>query len=325
MELRHIRYFVAVAEQRSFSRAAEQLRLAQPPLSQQIRKLEKEIGVELFVRTTRSVSLTHAGEVFYERVRPMLRDGDAAIQAAQRAARGELGVLSVGFTGSATYALLPALTRAHRDRFPGVSLEPRGEMLTSAQVDGLQRGQIQVGLLRPPVTSADLVVEVVRREPLVALLPVRHPLAGDRQVRLSALRDEPFLSYPSSPVSSVQGVALEACRAAGFVPEVLQEVAETATMVALVAGGLGVSLVPASTQQLHIGGAVYRPLADPVPEVALALAYRAGPVSPLVRRFLETARSVIRSRDRTAPTASPAPREPVDAGFDEDGLLGNMA
>jgi DNA-binding transcriptional LysR family regulator len=310
VELRHIRYFVAVAEARSFTRAAEQLRIAQSPLSQQIRKLERELGVDLFVRSTRSVRLTHAGDVFYERGRRLLAASDEAVVAAQKAARGELGALSLGFTGSVTYELLPTLVRVYQERNPDVRLELHSEMLTPAQVDALLEGRIQVGLLRPPVHAKGLVVEVLREEPIVVLLPARHPAAATRTLALGALRDEPFVGYPSSPPSTLHGVMLAACRQAGFVPWIRQEAADTATLVALVASGLGVALVPASVQHLQLDGAAYRPLSWPRATVQLALAYRDGEVSPLVRRYLETARSVVLSRQRV-----PAPAPDEDGTF----------
>jgi len=307
VELRHVRYFVAVAEERSFTRAAERLSIAQSPLSQQIRKLERELGVELLTRTTRSVELTYAGSVFYERARLLLARSDEAMTDAKKAAEGQLGRLSLGFTGTATYELLPALVRAFQERNPDVQLELHSEMLTPAQAEALLEGRIDVGVLRPPVKAEGLVVEVVREEPLVVLMPTQHPLAGARTLSLEELADEPFISYPSNPPSSVYSVVVEAYRRAGFVPNVRHELAETASMVAMVAAGLGIALVPASVRQLRINGATYRRLDSPEVMVQLALAYREGDVNPVVRRYLETARSVIRSRDRGAAPTAPAP------------------
>lgn len=311
MELRHVRYFVAVAEERSFTRAAQRLQIAQSPLSQQIQKLERELGVALFVRTTRSVHLTHAGEVFYDRARHLLAGSDEAVTATQKAARGELGSLSLGFTGSATYELLPALVRAYHERNPDVTLRLHSEMLTPAQVEALLDGQIEVGVLRPPVTAAGIVVEMLREEPLVVLLPTQHPAAAARVLDLATLRDEPFVGYPSKPPSTLHGLMLSACRQAGFVPRICQEAAQTATLVALVAAGLGVALVPASVQHLRIDGATYRPLAAPATTAQLALAYREGETNPLVRRYLETARAVVIGRQRI-PTPAPARQEAED-------------
>lgn len=309
MELRHVRYFVAVAEEKSFTRAAERLMIAQPPLSQQIRKLEGELGVELFTRTTRSVDLTHAGRVFYERALVILARSDEAIVDARKAAQGQLGKLSLGFTGTATYELLPAIVRAYQDRNPDVALDLHSEMLTPPQVNGLLEGRLDVGLLRPPVRASGLVVEVVRDDPLGVLMPTQHPLAGARTISLASLADEAFISYPTNPPSSVYSVALEACRRAGFVPKVRQEVTETASLLAMVAAGLGIAFVPESVRQLRIDGATFRRMESPQVAVQLALAYREGEVSPVVRRFLETARAVVRRRDRKLPLERPGAGE----------------
>src|SRR4051795_1726976 len=176
MELRHLRSFVAVAEERHFGRAAERLHIAQPPLSQQIRRLEAELGAPLLYRTTRSVELAPAGEVLLMRAREILSAVESATEDARRAARGEFGRLAVGFTGSATYATLPVLAGALREALPGVVLDLRGELLTPAQVAGLLDGSLDLGLLRPPVRERELEVEILRREPLVAGLPEAHRL-----------------------------------------------------------------------------------------------------------------------------------------------------
>src|SRR6266568_3921911 len=182
MELRHLEYFVAVAEELSFTRAAERLTIAQSPVSQQIRKLERELGTALFDRTTRSVELTEAGRILYAEAIALLAASRRAADNARLAGQGHLGRLALAFTGSATYELMPLLVRAYTQRFPNVTLEVRSEMLTPAQVGGLLEGSITVGLLRPPVAADGLVVEILRHEPLVALpqltallgLPGRH-------------------------------------------------------------------------------------------------------------------------------------------------------
>src|ERR1700732_298195 len=203
MELRHLEYFGAVAEDRSLARPAERLTIAQSPVSQQIRKLERELGTALFDRTTRSVELTEAGRILYAEAITLLAASRRAADNARLAGQGHLGRLALAFTGSATYELMPLLVRAYAQRFPDVTLEVRSEMLTPAQVDGLLEGRISVGLLRPPVTADGLVVEVPRHEPLVALLPVPHPRATQVNLELTDLRDEPFIGYPSSTPFSV--------------------------------------------------------------------------------------------------------------------------
>jgi DNA-binding transcriptional LysR family regulator len=290
MELRHLRSFVAVAEERHFGRAAERLHMAQPPLSQQIRRLETELGATLLHRTTRSVELAPAGEVLLLRAREILVAVDRATEDARRAARGEFGRLAVGFTGSATYALLPQLAAALRSELPGVVLDLRGELLTPAQVEGLLDGSLDLGLLRPPVRDGDLAVEVVRSEPLVAVLPETHPLAAAETVPLEELEEEPFVVYPSHFRSVVHDAVEKTCAAHGFLPRVALEVSETATLVSFVAAGLGVSLVPESVRHMTVHGAVYRPLARDAAAVELAVAWRRADATPVLERALEVVR-----------------------------------
>jgi DNA-binding transcriptional LysR family regulator len=290
VELRLLRSFVAVAEERHFGRAAERLHMAQPPLSQQIRRLEAQLGVTLLRRTTRSVELAPAGEVLLARAREILAAVDSAAEDTLRAARVEFGRLAGGFTGSATYALLPQVAAALRGALPGVVLDLRGELLTPAQVEGLLAGTLDLGLLRPPVRERDLAVEVVRREPLVAVLPEAHRLAGHETVPLEELAAEPFVVYPSHFRSVVHDAVEEACAAHGFLPRVALEVSETATLVSFVAAGLGVSLVPESVRHMTVHGAVYRPLSREVAEVELALAWRHQDASAVLERALEVVR-----------------------------------
>ena len=286
MELRHLRYFIAVAEECHFGRAAERLHMAQPPLSQQIRQLEQEVGTALLERTTRRVELTPAGALFLDRARGILDAVHGATTDAERAARGEIGRLSIGFTGTATYELLPTVAKKVREELPDVQLELHGEMLTPAQVNGLRDGTLDVGFLRPPLRAADINVRTIRKEPLVAVLPLGHKLATRSSVPLPALADDPFIGYPSQFRSVMQEAVDDACRKAGFRPRVIQECHETATLVSFVAAGLGVALVPGSVRHLQITGAVYRPIANASPDVALALAWRAGDRSPVLAQFL---------------------------------------
>jgi DNA-binding transcriptional LysR family regulator len=293
MELRRIQYFVAVAEESHFGRAAERLRMAQPPLSQQIKALEAEMGVALFRRTTRKVELTPAGERFLVRARNILAAVDDAVTEAGQVADGMLGRIAIGFTGSATYDLLPSLVRVLRADLPGIELDIHGEMLTPDQVTALADGSLDLGLLRPPVRSSAIDVHVLRREPLIAVLPAYHALARRPRVQLSELRDDPFITYPSHHRSVVYEAVIDACQRAGFVPASVHEVAETSTLVSFVAAGLGVALVPASVQHLRITGATYLPLAGTTQEVGLALATRAGETSPLVARVRARAEALI--------------------------------
>jgi DNA-binding transcriptional LysR family regulator len=288
-----MRKFVIVAEESHFGRAAERLRMAQPPLSQQIKALEAELGVTLFRRTTRKVELTAAGERFLQRARSILAAVDDAVTEAAQVADGRLGRIAIGFTGSATYDLLPSLVRVLRADLPGIELDIHGEMLTPDQVTALTEGSLDLGLLRPPVRSSAVEVHVLRREPLIAVLPEHHALAARSRVQLADLKDDPFITYPSHHRSVVYDAVMDACQRAGFVPVNVHEVGETSTLVSFVAAGLGVALVPASVQHLRITGATYLPLAGTTQEVELALATRAGETSPLVARVRARTQALI--------------------------------
>ena len=316
MELRHMRYFVAVAQERSFTRAAERLLIAQSPLSRQIRKLERDVGVELFARTTRSVSLTYAGQVFYEAAVQLLEASDEVIETTRKASRGEFGKLSVGFTGAATYELLPVILRAYADRHPDVTIEVKSDMDTPQQVEALLEGRLAIGVLRPPIRAAGLTVEVLRHEPVVVLLASRHPAAVRRELDLADLRDEAFISYNNNPPASMYLVMKSACESAGFVPRIKHVVADSSALVALVAADMGIALVPASLRHLGIRGATYRPLRSPRLSTPLGLAYRDQTVDPLVRRFVEISRTVVRSLQ---PTEQP---QPALSPVTEDDRLG---
>lgn len=293
MDLQYLRSFVAVAEERQFARAAERLHVAQPWLSQQIRRIEAELGVPVFERTTRRVDLTPAGVALLPRAREILAAVQSAAEDARSAAGGELGRVVVGFTGSATYALLPRVAKELRIALPRVELELHGEMLTPAQVTGLLERRIDIGLLRPPVRRPEVCVQVVGREPLLAAVPIGHALAAEPVISLRELAREPFVSYVSDLRSVVYDAVECACEAHGFVPNVVLKAAETATLVSFVAAGLGVALVPASAAHLRMQGAVYRPLAEATPRVELALAWRSDDERALTRRALELASAAV--------------------------------
>ena len=297
MELRHLRYFVAVAEECHFGRAARRLHIAQPPLSQQIKQLETELGVQLLSRSTRRVDLTPAGAQYLERARSILANVDAARDEAQLIRDGRMGRVTIGFTGSATYELLPGMSRTLRTELPGLELDLRGELLTPSQVTGLVDGTLDIGFLRPPVQVPEVEVHPLRREPLVVVLPETHAQAGRTHVALADLAEEPFITYPSQHRSVVHDAVLDACQTAGFTPRAT-EVAETSTLVSFVAAGLGVALVPESVQHLRITGAVYRPLADTSPTVELAVATRRGETSPAIRQVLTVARALFRAAEK---------------------------
>jgi DNA-binding transcriptional LysR family regulator len=304
MDVRQLRYFIAVAEERHFGRAAERLHMAQPPLSQHIRRMEAEIGAPLFHRTTRRVELAPAGEALLERARRLLADLDVAVDDARRAARGEHGKLAIGFTGSATYSVLPAVTAAMRDELPGVHLTLHGEMFTPAQVEALVEGSIDLAILRPPVHRSEIELEIMRRERLIAVLPAHHPLVEQPTVSVGDLADQPLVAYSPHFRSVLHDAVERTCDAHGFMPKVAIEVKETATMIAFVAAGLGVALVPASVAHMRLSGAVYRELQGASVPIELGLAWRRGDDSPVLARALDVVRASVRAA-------------PVPAGVDD--------
>lgn len=288
MELRHLRYFVAVAEELHFHRAAERLHISQPPLSQQIRALERELDVLLLERNRRSVSLTPAGAVFLEEARAILDAVEAASEAARSVARGEAGRLAIGFVGSSMHGALPGVLREYRRTHPNVALALT-ELPTAGQLEALASGRIDVGVLRPPVREPGLALATIQTEPFVVALPEDHPLAARDEVELAALLDEPFVLLSRREAPGLHLSLADAMSAAGGVPRVVQEAREMQTVVGLVAAGLGVSLVPASVGDDAHHGVAYRPVAGTAPVVELALAWRPDTLSPTVESFLATA------------------------------------
>ena len=291
MELRHLRYFRAVAEELHFGRAAARLHIAQPPLSQQIRQLERELGVALLTRTTRSVELTAAGTAYLQRVIKILDGVDDAGAQARRLADGAEGQLTIGCVGSATYSLLPRLVLALRETLPGVDVSVRGEMLAPAQVSALLTGEIDLALLRPPVHQDGIDTEILRRDRLLAAVPAGHRLAAQPDVHIEDLRDEEFIAHASG-LSVMHSLLNAACADAGFVPQVRHEVTETSTLVTLVAAGLGVAIVPEPTAELGITGVRYLPLTPAGLGVDLIAARAATSRSALLENVLTVLRSV---------------------------------
>lgn len=292
MELRHLRYFRAVAEERHFGRAAAKLHMAQPPLSQQIRHLEEELGVTLLRRTTRRVDLTPAGEAYLLRVRSILQSVEAAGDEARRISGGLEGRLVVGCVGSATYSLLPALARSLREQLPGVDFAFRGEMLSPDQIAALRDGSIDLALLRPsgnPADQTDLAVVTLREEKYVVALPEDHRLASRSRLRVADLRNEELILHSGQGRSAMYDAVVGLCRDAGFEPVIRHEVAETSTLVTFVAAGLGIAVVPEPVAQLVVAGATYRPLASRA-RMDLMVATRADDESTLLARTLHVLR-----------------------------------
>jgi DNA-binding transcriptional LysR family regulator len=310
MELRHLRYFVAVAEELHFHRAAERLHISQPPLSQQIRALEAELGVSLFERNRRRVELTPAGTSFLADARSILEATQRASDKARRVAAGELGSLSIGFVGSATFSpVLPAILRDFRTRYPDVGLSLR-ELQTAEQLAALAAGRIDVGVIRGPLKAADLdpglEFAVIQREQLVVAVPEAHPLADSARLRASDLRGETFVILRRHESPGLFASLNEVMRAAGGVPEDVLEVAEMQTIIALVASGVGVSLVPAAVADSERAGVAFRPLADPSPTTELALAWLSSANSAVREAFLAVAAGDHAATQGPAYTQGPA-------------------
>lgn len=294
MELRHLRYFIAVAEEAHITRAAERLGIQQPPLSQQIRALEKELGVQLFRRKPRGVELTDAGAAFLERARAILDQVERAFATTRRTARGEQGRVVVGFTSSAPFhPFVPRVIRAFREMSPLVSLilEESG---SSELVQGLHNEDIDAAFIRSPVADVvGLVVRPLLEEEMLVALPVAHPLAnadanGPAPLMLSALANETFILYKRPGGPGLYDTIITACRGAGFSPLVGQEAPRIISTLNLVAAGLGVSIVPASLRRLQMDGVIYRRLTgNPELKAPLILACRSGENSAAVQRFID--------------------------------------
>lgn len=289
MELRHLHYFIAVAEELHFSRAAERLRISQPPLSQQIRGLEDELGVKLFDRTKRQVHLTEAGKAFLERSYLVLAQLEQAVEVTQRIGRGEVGRLAIAFVGSATYTVLPDILSSFREQFPAVELRLH-ELTTAQQIQALHHKQVDVGIVRSAIIEPGLQVECILQESLVLALPTHHPLSAQTEVSLATLKGESFILFPAKMGPVFYEQILRFCQQAGFQPQVAQEAVQMQTIIGLVAAGLGIALVPACLQNFHRSGVLYRPLREQTPKTGLYLAWRQHDSSPVLSTFLSSAR-----------------------------------
>jgi DNA-binding transcriptional LysR family regulator len=291
MELRHLQYFMAVSEELHFSRAAKRLQMAQPPLSQQIRQLETELGFQLFHRTKRHVQLTAPGEFFLNEVQQILQQLQRAIQLGQQVSRGERGQLVIGFVSSAAYNVLPEILRHFRTTVPDVTLELR-ELTTEHQLELLRVGQIDVGFLRPPLEDAQFHSELIFRESFVMALPETHPFVNHTTVALRSLATEPFILFPRRLAPGLYDPIISLCRQAGFSPIIAQEAIQMQTIVSLVAAEMGIAIVPASLQNLQRAGVVYKPLQDKMPDIAIAMVWRKQTASPTLECFLNQARTL---------------------------------
>lgn len=299
MDLRRLRYFVVVAEEQNFSRAAERLRMAQPPLSDQIKRLEKSLGVRLFERSSRGARLTEAGELLLTEARRLLVQADQTAEMVRRVGSGQVGRLTLGFVPSASNSVLPPVLAEYRRRYPDVQLYLQ-EMNPDWLVAGLHEGRIDASFFYLPFEDRTLAHSPVSREPLVVALPETHELAAEEEVDLHDLAAEPFILPARYRMPGLRGRVLEACQAAGFEPEAVQkEVWLMQTIVGLVAGGMGVALVPASLRNLNRTGVVYKTVRGLDPTVEMGVVWRRGEGSPVVRSFLEVVEGICCRDDRS--------------------------
>ncbi|WP_344943867.1 LysR family transcriptional regulator, partial [Actinomadura miaoliensis] len=300
LDLRQLRAFVVVAEVLHFGRAAQVLGIAQPPLSQQIGRLERRVGHKLFERHARGVTLTPAGRELLPAARGALEQVSGGLDAARRVAGGKAGRLRVGFAASLAFTVLPEAIRGYRRRCPDVELDLR-ELTSAPQVDALRAGALDVGLVRETPAGPDLAAVPVQHEPFVAVLPDGHPLGRDEAVAVEALADEPFVLFPRAAGPAFHDRVSGVCGDAGFTPRVVQRAVEWQTLVAFVGAGLGVTIAPAGVSRLRLDGVVYRPLTpEPAPTV-VALCWREGDTRPLLRGFVETVRALGTCDDQAPP------------------------
>jgi DNA-binding transcriptional LysR family regulator len=281
-----MKFFIAVAEELHFTRASARLRIAQPHLSHQIRQLEREIGVELFARTKRSVALTAAGHTFLQHVRTILDTTSDAINAAQRASRGETGRIRLGFNSAAAFGVVPTAIARFRRAYADVELLPR-ECNSEEGLEAVRAGELDLCLLTPPRNvDSSVNIEPVWLEPLAIVLPPKHPLAHMREIGLQRLKSDSWIMARREVASRLHDEIMGACATAGFEPRVVQRFTRITTAMSLVASGIGVTLLPITVARLGIGGAIYRRVRPRRIGVPIALAWRQDRTSPALARFM---------------------------------------
>jgi DNA-binding transcriptional LysR family regulator len=294
MELRHLRYFIAVADELSFSRAAERLQIAQPPLSQQIQALEAELGVKLFDRRKRPLQLTSAGEAFVEEARSTMVHLEQVVQKTQRIHQGTLGYLTVSFTSSIANGILPDILWSFRQRYPEVKLILREEN-SAFQLQGLRDRKTDILFAyryNEIPNVSDLEVMPLKQEPLVVVLPKKHPLANRSKISFSDLSDEEFIIPLSQIVIGLPEKFYYLCSQTNFVPKVAQEAVFMVTILGLVAAEIGISILPSSAQNLRRKGVVYRPILEQTTTIQLAAVWRQNNSSTILQQFLKVIKTV---------------------------------
>ncbi|MCH1866378.1 LysR substrate-binding domain-containing protein [Nocardioides sp. CFH 31398] len=303
LDTRRLRVFLAVADELHFSRAAARLHLSQPALSQQVRLLERDLGVALFTRTSRQVGLTLAGEALQQAAPRVLHEADRAVEAAQQAAHGVTGRITIGSVRTGLASVLPAVMRAFTVDHPRVRFD-LVHMDTALQLRALADRSIDVGIVRAAAPTPGLVVEPLVSEPLMLALPAGHALAGPGSpIDPAALADELFVSWPRHLGVEFSDIVVAYCRGHGFSPDVVSEGGDIDTQLALVAAGFGVSLQPAFYASACPAGVVFRPLLGSPPQVALQMAWRRDGAPAVVVQLVETARRLRDSAEGLAPGA----------------------
>ncbi len=299
MEFRQLRYFVTVAQELHFGRAAERLDITQPALSKQIRVLEQELGIQLLSRTKRTVGLTPAGQAFSTQARQLLKQAEEAIALAQRTARGEVGTLTIGFTPTATYTILPKAITSFRSRFPQVELNMR-ELSTEGQVTALNQSQIDLGFLHPPIDARGLELYPILSEEFVVVLPKEHRLHQKKSLSLRDLATESFILHSRSEGPFLYDEFFKLCRQAGFPPKIAQETDSHQSRICLVAAGIGITFIPAGLPILGSENLICKPLEDLPIKLEFAAAWRSPIATPTLSKFL-TVLNTISKIDKSRP------------------------
>lgn len=300
IDLRHLETFLVVVEEMSFGRAAERLRIAQPPLSRQIQRLEDALDVRLFDRTRPQIQLTEAGRAFVPEARQILRQVERGVQVAQRASRGEVGQLLIGFEGSLSSDIVPLSISSYQQQFPEVSVTVQ-EMPTGDQLQALLKEQIDLGFIVPRVADEALVVETVAREPLVLALSEDHPLAVQDEVEIQQLRNEKFITGSSVDRCGLHRAINDVCYQAGFIPNVSQVTNEIQLTLGFIAAGIGIALLPNSIRGLQKDGVVYRPVKPATAASSLAIAWPQNHSNPALTHFLQVVRAIANSTSNGSP------------------------
>lgn len=289
MEFRHLRYFMALADEGNFGRAARRLHISQPPLTRQIRQLEDEFGAQLFERTSKGVDLTEAGHLFREEAARILALAQQAAERTRKAGRGQLGRLDVGIFGSAVLNVIPRLILEFRRCYPEVEVHLH-TMTRPEQVVALQEGRLTVGFVRVFPDAPEMAVETVLKERLMVAINRDNELSRHREIAVRAFAGQPLILFPSSPRPSLGDHVVALCHAEGFQPRVAQEVEDVVTSIALVSCGFGICVVPECATRLRLPHVVYRPLKGTEQLIELGCAYRPDDRSPILRSFLDVVR-----------------------------------